>query len=263
MLGVVGVDDTGALEDLAAFTLPALFEVAEEYARRNDHTDIVIHRRELGWLVVADGSVLHACKGVHVDLRKDDIALLVDLSGNDRMNDTDRTDLLAVKQDGVEVDRVLVAVSRLGGLIVKRQVLEVVGDHREHIAQLEIEVADLGGLAVEGDGELFVLNAEVIAVHTVYHSADLKDTELRRVADVGLDLTKLGGDHGSADGLDIRVGRVGEFDILLDRDAERLLLVGISPDVGMNLVQIIALDKDILDLVLVALDNVLANRIER
>ena len=179
------------------------------------------------------------------------------------MHDAERADFSAVEHHGVEVDGMLIGMGRLRLFVRKRQVLEVVREDSEHIAQLEIEVAHVLGLAVERDSELLVLDAEVVLVHTVNDSADLEDAKRGRVADVRLDLTELCRDHGAADGFDVGVGGVGELDVLLDGNAERLLLVVIRPDVGMNLVEVVSLDEDILDFLLVALDDVRADGIER
>ena len=108
-----------------------------------------------------------------------------------------------------------------------------------------------------------MLNAEVVFVNTVNHSADLEDAEIGRVADVALYLTELGGDHRTADSLDVGVGGVEQADILLNGNAESLLLVRVSPDVGVNLVQTVTLNEHVLDSVLVVLYNVLADGIKR
>ena len=147
------------------------------------------------------------------------------------MRDTDIADGLAVKQNGVAVDRVYVTLRRLGLLEAERFVLEIVGEHCQHVAQLKVQIPDFGGFAVEGDREHFLFDAEVVFVHSGYHSADLKDPELGSVAYVCLDLAKLGGDHGLAYRFNVGVGGVEELDIRLDFDTQRFQLVGVCPNV--------------------------------
>ena len=125
----------------------------------------------------------------------------------------------------------LVIVRRLLCRIAELTVLDVVGDDREHIAQTEIERLDVVELAVEGDGEHFLLNAEAVFRHTGNDSADLKDAEIGSVAHIRLYLTELCGDDGVADGLDVGVGGVCKLDVVLDLDAEILELVVVRPHI--------------------------------
>ena len=117
----------------------------------------------------------------------------------------------------------------------------------------KVLIADVIALRVQGDTEVLFFDTEIIVGHAGDHSADLEDTVLRRVAEIRLDLAQLRGDHSLADGLDVGVGGVHQLDHAAVFDTQLLELVHIVPDVGVQLVQVIVLDEDILDAVLILL----------
>ena len=140
--------------------------------------------------------------------------------------------------------------------------LYVVGDCSENVAQLEVEILHTLSLAVQSKGELLALNAEVVLVNALDNSADLKDSEISRIAHIGLNLAKLSRDNALSDCLDVGVCSAVELDVRLNLHSECLLLVGVSPNVGVELVEVVSLDEHILNLLLVVLNLVHSDGVE-
>jgi hypothetical protein len=114
-------------------------------------------------------------------------------------------------------------------------------------------------LGVDGNAKLILLIAGAALAKTVYGVADLKYTELLRVAAV---LLKEGEESGNHRGAQIMmVGSLCVYDpyVLGSCDAKLAILLDIRPDVGMNLVESVALNEDILHSVLIALKHLLTN----
>ena len=261
--GVVAVHDAHAAENACALVFPACAHVGKQHALGHHDAQIVVHRRELGRLGVEDRRIFLLAERLHVDLGKHDRRLFVDLSADFGMDDAHHADLRTVHQNGVAVHGMLKRMCRFGRGKGERRVLHVVRDHGEHVAQRKVERLDVLRLAVERDGELLLLDDQIVLGHAGHDSADFKNAKIGRKAHVGLDLTELGGDHGVADGLDIRVGGVEELDVVLDLDAEIFQLVVVCPHIGVQLVEVVALDQNILDLFFIALHLVHADRVER
>ena len=167
------------------------------------------------------------------------------------MEHAELAQLNAAHDHRVEVDGML-KIER-GLTLFERDLLmlQFIHERLDDRLHLEVLIADVIALRVQGDAEVLFLDTEVVVGHAGDHSADLKNAVGGRIAEITLDLAQLGGDHRLADGLDVGVGGVHQLDHAAVLDAQLLELVDIVPDVGVQLVQVIVLDEDILDAVLI------------
>jgi hypothetical protein len=204
-------------------------------------------------LVIYESELIAVCESGYVDLGVYNGSLLVDLLGYGGVNDTDLADLGLAAVDRIEVSGVLVgAVSRLLNEL-NGSVLDIVSDNSDDVTELTVDGFHTLGLGIEGDSELLLLVAQTVLLHAVYHTTDFKETEIRGVCGIGLHLTKLGGNNGTAEGLDVGVGGVDQLHIGLDIDSQCLELIVVRPKIRVNLMEGESLYKNILDSVLIGL----------
>ena len=133
----------------------------------------------------------------------------------------------------------------------------------ERVAQTHVQRLRALDAAVERDAEHPVLARQILFVHAVHGAADFKDTEGVRIAQIGLDLTQLRGDHGAAQQLRTRVGRAEDAQVRHGLHAQRLHLLRVLPDVGMHLVEGVAVHQQVLDAVLQRFFLARAHGVER
>ena len=166
------------------------------------------------------------------------------------MHQADFAEGHTVARNRIQIARVLVTVGCCHRREGKRLVFHIVRQNRQHFCQFKIQRFGGFGFGEERHAQFFVLHAQVVFVHTIHRSADFKHAEIGRKRGVCTHLTKLGRYNGFANGLDIRVGRIDEFNIVLDFHTECLVIIIIRPNIGMQFIQRKALDQNILDFVL-------------